>query len=206
MKHPKPMKTTLLIYLSLLALWGLSLPSVNYAQNNLTTKWLNELDEEQLEQSGTAITIIFDDSGSMRNNNKIGQAKRAFLEWLSTVPENYRLSLIALNRGLLAPLGPNNRELLMAKVEALQAGGGTPLIRTLSKALSNIKERRKQVGPYERHVVIVFTDGQESSKSGNEGVQKQILNLRNNQVEVAGIGFHGQGDYMKKCVYFLLFS
>ncbi|MEM9445855.1 MAG: vWA domain-containing protein [Verrucomicrobiota bacterium] len=189
-------KNTFIRIITIPALIVLSLSTI-HAQDNVTTQWLNELDQERVEQSGTAITIIFDDSGSMNTDDKIGQAKKAFLEWLSAVPENYRLSLIGLNAGLIVPMGRDNREVLMAKVESIKASGGTPLFRTIGEALKNIQDRRQTVSPFERHVVVVFTDGKESSKHGAKGVQRQILELRKNQIEVAGIGFHGQGDYMK---------
>src|ERR1700721_318775 len=67
------------------------------------------LTRERDEQTGTAITILFDNSGSMNAENKITQAKSAFHTWLQTVPADYKFSLITFeDQGrLVVPLGEN---------------------------------------------------------------------------------------------------
>ena len=55
---------------------------------------VDPLAREREEQTGTAITILFDNSGSMNAENKINQAKSAFSTWLRTVPAGYKFSLI----------------------------------------------------------------------------------------------------------------
>jgi uncharacterized protein YegL len=156
-----------------------------------------KLDKEYKQQTGTAITIIFDDSGSM-SGKKITQAKAAFKSWLETAPNHYRFSLIHFaNNGRLAiPLGENTRRAVASKVASFSARYGTPICAALAIAQNQIRKRRAKVSPYERHVVLLFTDGKESGRRGNRGVQEDIRMLRNESVEVVGIGFHGQGDYM----------
>lgn len=158
--------------------------------------WKKDLEEERLTQSGAVITIVFDDSGSMNERNKLAMAKDAFRSWLATVPENHRLALVGLNGGGLVKWGRGNREELIAAVEKLQASGGTPLVATLEKVLDQIEKRRDAVGPYERHIVVVFTDGKESTPKGNRGVQEVIAQLAARSIETVGIGFQGEGDYM----------
>ena len=156
-----------------------------------------ELEKERQSQSGTAISIIFDDSGSMNEDNKISQAKTAFSKWIEGIPNETKLSLVALNKQLLVPMGSNNKEEVKAKVLALQASGGTPLSTRISETRQAILDRRHNVTPYERHVVVIFTDGASTDDGGNEMVQTKIRELEKNIIESVAIGFHGQGDYMK---------
>jgi Mg-chelatase subunit ChlD len=179
------MKPYLLI--ALLALLGFSGPKTSWAQDALET--------EKLSQSGLAITIVFDDSGSMSENNKMEQAKAAFTQWLSGVPPETKLGLVALNKGVLVPLGMNTREQVKNAVAAMSPGGGTPLGNTIIGVGNLIMERRANVTPYERQIVVVFTDGQDQTSA--EHVQNALNGLRKATIESVGIGFHGQGDYMR---------
>lgn len=157
------------------------------------------LAQERAEQTGTAITILFDNSGSMQQENKLQQAKSAFRAWLEKIPADTKLSLITFegHGRLNVPMGAGNRELIAQKVAQLEARTSTPICGALEIARGQIEQRRREVTPYERHVVLVFTDGQETEdRRGIEGVREEITALRAQSVEVVGIGFHGQGDYM----------
>ncbi len=158
--------------------------------------FLDRLDAERIEQSGTVISIIFDDSGSMAGA-KMTQAKAAFHEWIANVPPSYRLGLVALNAGALVPLGRDNRPALLAAVDRIHAGGGTPLVTNIQSALAEIERRRGVVGPYERHILLVFTDGEDTTSDGNEGVARELNRARAKGVETVGIGYHGEGNYMR---------
>lgn len=154
---------------------------------------------EREQQTGTAITILFDNSGSMKGQ-KIVQAKSAFQSWLQTVPPEYKYSLITFeDRGrLTVPLGENTRDTVAQRVAKLEARTSTPICGALKVAREQIEKRRREVTPYERHVVLIFTDGQESEDPrGANGVREEIEKLRKQTVEVVGVGFHGEGDYMK---------
>ncbi len=156
------------------------------------------LTREREQQTGTAITILFDNSGSMRGQ-KIEQAKAAFRSWLQTVPEDYKYSLITFeDKGrLLIPLGEHTRGAVARRVANLVANTGTPICGALKIAREQIEKRRREVTPYERHVVLIFTDGQETTDPrGANGVRDDIEALRKQTVEVVGVGFHGEGDYM----------
>jgi len=154
----------------------------------------NRLEAERLDQSGTVITIIFDDSGSMRGE-KIEQAKTAFREWLGTVPGDYRIGLVALNGGTLSESRRGNKSEVADAVAKIRANGGTPLADTIAGVMKNIRQRQKQL-PFERHVLVVFTDGEDSTNRGAAGVREELRKASQNLVETVGIGFHGQGDYM----------
>jgi len=159
------------------------------------------LEQERRQQTGTAITIVFDNSGSMNDDNKLVQAKAAFGSWLKAIPEDYKLSLITFeNNGTIrVPLGEGQRENIAQQVAGLRASTNTPICASLRLAVTQIEERRAKVTPYERHVVLIFTDGEENGDSrGIRGVQEDIGGLRAANIEVVGIGFHGEGDYMGK--------
>jgi Ca-activated chloride channel family protein len=159
---------------------------------------MNSLEREREQQTGTAITILFDNSGSMKGE-KIQQAKSAFRSWLQTVPAEYKYSLITFedNGRLVVPLGENTRDTIAKRVADLKANTSTPICGALRIAREQIEKRRRDVTPYERHVVLIFTDGQETAdRRGADGVRADIEALRKLTVEVVGVGFHGEGDYM----------
>lgn len=187
--------TTMKSFLLVFAALALFLPAAVQAQEPAA----DALTREREEQTGTAITILFDNSGSMKQNNKIGQAKAAFRSWLQTVPVEYKMSLITFEgTGRLAvPLGERTRDSIAQYVAKLDANTSTPICGALRIAREQIEKRRREVTPYERHVVLVFTDGQETADPrGVNGVREDIAALRAQTVEVVGVGFHGEGDYM----------
>jgi len=159
---------------------------------------------EKAEQTATAISIIFDTSGSMADNGKMAEAKSAFAKWLQNLPDTYRLGLVDFHDGggrLAVPLGPDQRAAVAAHVAATQPYGKTPIADCLKIVMEQIVQRRSEQSPYERHVVVVFTDGIETvDPRGNKGVTSEIMKLRNLLVEVVGIGFHGEGNYMAPAV------
>ena len=162
------------------------------------------LDREERSQTATAITIIFDNSGSMRERDKLATAKRAFVHWLESLPEEYRLGLIHFNNGegvRAVSLGEENRAELIQTVKNLTGYGRTPICDCLRLAEQQIAGRRKEHSPYERHVVVVFTDGAETvDRRLNGGVVKDAMALRGKNIEIVGIGFDGEGGYMRHAV------
>lgn len=156
--------------------------------------------QERESQTATAISIIFDSSGSMRDNGKLEQAQRAFTTWLASLPDTYTLGLVYFVRGaaqLAVPLGENNKAAIREEVAKVTAYGKTPIADCLRIVRSQIETRRMEFSPYERHVVVVFTDGAETvDPGGNRAVLNEVIKLRSSIVEVVGIGFQGQGDYL----------
>lgn len=152
------------------------------------------LEEEQLDQSGTVITILFDDSGSMAGE-RIDQAKAAFRDWLATVPDDHRLGLVALNAGQLVEWNRGNKSEVADAVARMRVQGGTPLADMMDAVMSAM-EKRQAERPFERHVLVVFTDGEDTTPRGTRGVQQSLAEAARHSVETVGIGFHGAGDYM----------
>ncbi len=159
---------------------------------------MTSLQEEQDAQAGVAVSIVFDDSGSMDDNHKLAMAKKAFRTWIEHAPDSYRFGLVALNAGQLVPLQRNDRAQILTAVDHLRAGGGTPLAQTIARVAKGISARRAGGSVYERQVVVVLTDGEDTSNRGIKGVQEEIRRLCANRVEVIAFGYQGEGDYMRE--------
>lgn len=155
----------------------------------------DDLDQEYQSQSGTAIHIVFDDSGSMKGT-KMNEAKEAFTTWLARIPEETKLSLTALNAGPIIATAANNRAAVADAVAKLNASGGTPLGRTCAFVKDQTLTRRESI-PYERHIIVVFTDGEDSEMSP-QAVGEVMRSISAASIETVGIGFHGQGDYLQE--------
>lgn len=184
------MKRLLIILVAVLGGLGLS-----YA-DELDTILAAERDS----QTATAISIIFDTSGSMLDDNKLNEAKSAFSKWIDELPDSYSLGLtwfVAGQGQSAVPLAAGVRDEVAEAVANARAGGKTPIAQCLEIVGADIEKRRTEFSPYERHVVVVFTDGMETvNRRGNRQVVDEIEKLRSKMVEVVGIGFHGQGKYM----------
>ena len=164
------------------------------------TSWntrMAALQEEQDAQAGVSVSIVFDDSGSMNDHHKLSMAKQAFRAWIEHAPDSYRFGLVAINAGELVPLQRNDRAQILAAVDRLTAAGGTPLARTIAGARAAIRRRRAAGAVYERQVVVILTDGEDTTRRGIQGVQEEIRNLRADGVEVIAFGYQGEGDYMR---------
>ena len=160
---------------------------------------LAALQEEHDAQAGVAVSIVFDDSGSMNDNNKLSMAKQAFRAWIEHANDSYRFGLRAINAGELVKLQRNDRAQLLAAVQKLRASGTTPLADTIARAADEIRRRRAAGALYERQVVVVLTDGEDNSKRGIPGVQEEMNRLRQESVEVVAFGYQGEGEYMRDC-------
>ena len=155
------------------------------------------LQEEHDAQAGVAVSIVFDDSGSMDDNDKLVMAKKAFRTWIEHAPDTYRFGLEALNAGVLVPLQRHDRAQVLAAVDHLRASGDTPLADTIAQTAKAIQKRRAAGAEYERQVVVVLTDGEDNTRRGPKGVQQEIRALRASGVEVIAFGYQGEGDYMR---------
>ena len=155
------------------------------------------LQEEHDAQAGVAVSIVFDDSGSMNDNHKLSMAKKAFRTWIEHAPDSYRFGLVALNAGVLVPLQRNDRAQILAAVDHLRAAGDTPLADTIAQTAATIRQRRTAGAEYERQVVVILTDGEDNTRRGPKGVQQEIRSLCASRVEVIAFGYQGEGDYMR---------
>ena len=169
------------------------------AQTPAAQAYRDRLAAEIAAETATVYTIIFDTSGSMKGT-KIVQAKEAFSTWLSAVqPGNvWSVYRFTENGGQCAlPFTPNGQAKAADLIKNFNADASTPIVATLALASEAIAKRRVS-RPYESHVLLIFTDGNENvDKRGNQSVIEAILSLKKTGIEVIGIGYAGEGDYMR---------
>jgi Ca-activated chloride channel family protein len=137
--------------------------------------------------------LVLDDSGSMGDRqhsgtfaNKIEAAKWAISEFVTkTVPPDVNLGLYALNTGNLVPLGKNNRDVIVEKLNRVNCGGNTPLNQAINRAtVALVKQRDKQLG-YGEYYIVVATDG-----DGTDGdVNSSVKYATDNNIPIITIGF-----------------
>ncbi|MEK6698989.1 MAG: vWA domain-containing protein [Nitrospirota bacterium] len=140
--------------------------------------------------------VILDSSGSMgdrecaEGSTKSAVSKRAFVEFVDVVPARANLGLLVFDKdGVreIAPLGTKNRDRIIAEVNAVQPGDGTPLHDAVVTALSAIEKQAKaQLGYGEYHLVIV-TDGMANPGQEPNDAVNYILN--NTPIMIHTIGF-----------------
>ncbi len=169
------------------------------AQTPAAQAYRERLAAEVAAETATVYTIIFDNSGSMKGT-KLAQAKEAFATWLAGVQPGNVWSVYKFVEGggaCALPFTPDGHTQAAALIQSLNADASTPIVATLKLAAEAIAKRRA-TRPYESHVVLVFTDGSENvDKRGNKGVIETLLDLRKTGLEIVGIGYAGQGDYMR---------
>jgi Mg-chelatase subunit ChlD len=155
-----------------------------------------------------SVTIIFDTSGSMDDNNKLVMAKRAFNWWLDSAPLS---SITQWSLYVFDPQTHKGKALINRKTAAvaelklaiqnLRADGGTPLAKTIDSITKVIDAENKKAEEGKadilRQVVLIFTDGKDSYVKPRE-VQKRVKKLRDAGSEVFSIGYQGEGDYLAK--------
>ncbi|MCG6893423.1 MAG: VWA domain-containing protein [Desulfobacteraceae bacterium] len=149
------------------------------------------------------IVLIFDGSGSMKDVNCSGglskneAAKKAVLEWSSTVPADANLGLVAFHagsRGLtVQELAAGSRERFMQTVQRIQPGGKTPLTLSIKKALLMLeKQAQKQLG-YGDYTIVVVTDGIANDPQALMFWVNQVLEFT--PINIFTIGFCISGNH-----------
>jgi Ca-activated chloride channel family protein len=106
------------------------------------------------------VVFVFDISGSMQDEDKIGQARQALKRCLASLNDEDRFGIIAFNdstspfKAKLVTASAGNRQEAMAFADSLHANGSTNIASALGKGL-------ELLGDGERPRVLVFmTDGQ----------------------------------------------
>ena len=117
-------------------------------------------------------------------------SKKAFAEFLKVVPAKANVGLLVFDKDGVrerAPLGTNNRDKILAEVNMVQPGNGTPLFDAVAAGLPAMeKQAILQLGYGEYHLVIV-TDGMANPGQEPDKVVNHILN--NTPIVIHTIGF-----------------
>ncbi len=122
--------------------------------------------------------FIFDGSGSMRDplssdcggdktfDRKLEGAKWAVAEFLKNVPQDVNLGLYVFDENHrsrsereVVPLGTNNMAAFLQAINAIEAGGGTPLAEAIRFGAEILARQREQQLGYGEFRLIVVTDG-----------------------------------------------
>ncbi len=139
------------------------------------------------------VYVIFDGSGSMgdrcgsdeRFRNKLEGGKWALGEFLKKVPEKTNLGLYVFDNSgerEVVPLGSNNRRQFTLAVQAISAGGGTPLAQGMRFGTERLVEKyQKQLG-YGGFRLVVVTDGEADS------IPDAALNAAKYSIPIYSIG------------------
>ena len=93
-------------------------------------------------------------------------------------------------------LARNNRKEVLAAVDRLRASGETPLADTIARIHDTVARYRASGALYVRQVVVILTDGEDTTKRGDQGVRDEMERLRREGVEVIAFGYKGEADYL----------
>lgn len=105
----------------------------------------------------TTIVLVLDHSGSMREGDRIGGLKRAVATFLRAIPAGSRVAVVAFSSEVrLACPFTDDRDRVLAAVDALEAEGGTRYYDAVAAALELLAEESG------RRAVLAMTDGRDT--------------------------------------------
>lgn len=132
------------------------------------------------------ISFVLDRSGSMAGYYRIESLKTAMKKIVSQLPPDSKISVIMyddndevlVNHGIM----PTNRNSIVAKLDAIQPGGGTNMLEALKKAYKFVNT---SYSPNAVNRVIVLTDGYDNNPVESlTAVQK----MYNDKIECSAFG------------------
>lgn len=164
------------------------------------TKWGVAGSDAQVELLDDLVSknyyVIFDGSGSMRENNcaenstKAQVAKSALRTFAELVPADAQLGLFVFDASGVServPLGTQNRTQFMSAVDQVRPGGATPLKKALIKGVETLKSQAVKQRGYGEYSLVVVTDGEASQRQDPREVVEYLF--ANTPVVVHTIGF-----------------
>ncbi len=153
-------------------------------------------DEERLRRN---IEVVFDTSGSMEEDDKIGSAKRALEAFLGTVPADTNVGLVVFADGTpksVIPLGPLDRRKVGLVLDLLEARGPTPIADSLELAAAILRQQRERQGGYGSHTIVVVTDGEETVR--RQALPDVVESIVREGMLIDVIGFGLEEDHSLK--------
>lgn len=155
--------------------------------------------EEDADILAPSIYFVLDASGSMSDSAcgsrdaKIDLAKKAIQEVFATLDSNVRLGLAVFDRSGIREVvaignGPENRQNFMDAIQAIKAGGGTPLKSAVKLAYGKINSwAQQQLGYGAYYRLAIVTDGDPDSFEDPRETVDYIFN--NSPIDIMTIGF-----------------
>ncbi|MGC3990917.1 MAG: VWA domain-containing protein [Chthoniobacteraceae bacterium] len=151
------------------------------------------------------ITLVFDTSGSMREDNKIVSARLGGLELLKKLDDADSFALEPFNNQILGNTPPaplkGARETYEKQINSLFASGGTALYDAINRAFDTQMQTRKSSSD-EITAIVVLTDGADTNSQMN---LEQLLDhiksdeeTRNIRIFTIGYGADAETDVLEK--------
>jgi Ca-activated chloride channel family protein len=141
------------------------------------------------ETAPISVGIIFDVSGSMKDNNNIQSARSAIVRFLESGNAQDEFFLVTFNQkttlvqGFTAEAGT-----IQNQIAFRQPGGRTALYDAVYMGLDHIKS-----GKNEKRALIIITDGEDNSSRYSSAEVKEFA--RESDVQIYGIGEEGKLGY-----------
>ncbi len=153
------------------------------------------------------VVIVLDDSGSMREvmkrdrRSRIDAAKSSLKKVIEQIAPETNVGLLLLNGARASnhwyiPIGPVNQQDALQKINALNAGGGTPLgdaLRIASDELLALRAKRI----YGTYRLIVVTDGEATDQALLDQYLPDILS-RGIIIDAIGVDMRGNHSLATK--------
>jgi len=123
-----------------------------------------------------SILLLIDKSGSMNNNNKMENAKKAAIQALSKIDKKTEIAVMSYSGGCSEtfPVVANfsqNPAYLTQQIQTIQAGGGTPMSPAMLQANSYLRNQ----GHGKSGLIILLCDGQNDCPPNEVDAAKQIF-------------------------------
>jgi len=140
----------------------------------------------QLVKKQADILLLVDTSGSMREEDKLGQAIAAMRVFLEDQPSKNNIGLMRFDGEveLMVPIGPieSNREQVLAIIDRLEARGNTALYDAVIAAVEYLQA---SASPQRIQAIVLLSDGQDTASqvSLNQAV-RVIEEARNSRTPV----------------------
>lgn len=140
----------------------------------------------QLVKKQADIVILIDTSGSMRDEDKIGQAKEAARIFLEDQAGKNNVGLVRFSSDVevLVPLGAmeSNRAEILDAIDRLEARGNTSLY---DAVLASVEKLRNTSDPERIQAIVLLSDGQDtSSQRSLNDVVRLLQEVRNSRTPV----------------------
>jgi Mg-chelatase subunit ChlD len=147
-----------------------------------------DIQRKKKAQIETSIVLLIDTSGSMRDNDKIGKAKDAARKAVRNASKTTEMAILNFDGGCsagavrIACPFTTDVNALMAAIDGLAPGGGTPMYIAVGVATDYASKK----GRGKQGVVILMSDGGDSCR---DQMAKAAADIRASNIPVNTIGF-----------------
>jgi Ca-activated chloride channel homolog len=152
------------------------------------------IDHFTQESAPVSVGIIFDVSGSMKDNNNIQKAKNAIVRFLESGNPDDEYALITFNeRTSLVQSFTRQSSTVRSEIALKQAGGRTALYDAVYMGLDQIKG-----GKNEKKALILITDGEDNSSRYSISEVREFA--KESDVQIYAVGEQGLLGYGRSLI------